>query len=110
MGMVVERFDVFLVTLDPTVGSEIQKTRPCAIVSPNEMNANLATVIVAPMTTSGKQYPSRIPVNFDGKNGFIALDHIRSVSKTRLVKHRGTISPIEQKAVVEALLEMFAQE
>ncbi|PSB57622.1 transcriptional regulator [Chamaesiphon polymorphus CCALA 037] len=110
MGMVTERFDVFLVALDPTVGSEIQKTRPCTIVSPNEMNANLATVIVAPMTTSGKQYPSRIPVNFDGKEGFVALDHIRSVSKTRLVKQLGTIRPAEQKALVEALLEMFAQE
>ncbi|WP_181243756.1 type II toxin-antitoxin system PemK/MazF family toxin [Chamaesiphon polymorphus] len=108
--MVTERFDVFLVALDPTVGSEIQKTRPCTIVSPNEMNANLATVIVAPMTTSGKQYPSRIPVNFDGKEGFVALDHIRSVSKTRLVKQLGTIRPAEQKALVEALLEMFAQE
>jgi mRNA interferase MazF len=74
------------------------------------MNANLATVIVAPMTTSGKQYPSRIPVNFDSKDGFIALDHIRSVSKTRLVKHLGTMSLAEQKGVIEALLEMFAQE
>jgi mRNA interferase MazF len=142
MGMVTERFDVFLVMLDSTDGSEIQKrlapvgfpdaksggnraevssacvapssekrqTRPCLIISPNEMNTHLATVIIAPMTTSGKQYPSRIPVNFDGKDGFIALDHIRSVSKTRLVKHLGTISTIEQKAVIEALLEMFAQE
>ena len=74
--MVTERFDVFLVTLDPTVGSEIQKTRPCLIISPNEMNSYLATVIIAPMTTSGKQYPSRVSVNFDGKDGFIALEHI----------------------------------
>ena len=92
MGMVTERFEVFLVMLDPTVGSEIQKTRPCLIISPNEMNVHLATVIVAPMTTSGKQYPSRIAVNFDGKDGFIALDQIRSVSKTRLVKQLGTIT------------------
>jgi mRNA interferase MazF len=126
MGMVTERFDVFLVMLDPTVGSEIHKrlapvgfpdaksetrqTRPCLIISPNEMNSHLATVIVAPMTTSGKQYPSRISVNFEGKDGFIALDHIRSVSKTRLVKQLGTITPIEQKAVLVALLEMFAEE
>lgn len=110
MGMVTERFDVFLVMLDPTVGSEIQKTRPCLIISPNEMNTHLATVIVAPMTTSGKQYPSRIPVNFEGKDGFIALDHIRSVSKNRLVKQLGTITPTEQKAVLAALLEMFAEE
>ncbi len=126
MGMVTERFDVFLVMLDPTVGSEIQKrlapvgfpdaksetreTRPCLIISPNEMNSHLATVIVAPMTTSGKQYPSRIPVNFEGKDGFIALDHIRSVSKNRLVRQLGTITPAEQKAVLAALLEMFAEE
>jgi mRNA interferase MazF len=110
MGMVTERFDVFLVMLDPTVGSEIQKTRPCLIISPNEMNAHLATVIVAPMTTRGKQYPSRIPVNFEEKDGFIALDHIRSVSKNRLVRQLGTITPVEHKAVLTALLEMFAEE
>jgi mRNA interferase MazF len=74
------------------------------------MNSHLATVIVMPMTTSGKQYPSRISVNFEGKDGFIALDHMRSVSKTRLVKQLGTITPVEQKAVLAALLEMFAEE
>jgi mRNA interferase MazF len=110
MGMVTERFDVILVKLDPTLGSEIQKTRPCLVVSPDEMNINLATVIVAPMTTSGKQYPSRIPVCFEGRDGFIALDHIRSVSKTRLIKKLGTIAPDEQKAVIGGLLEMFADE
>jgi mRNA interferase MazF len=108
MGMVTERFDVFLVILDPTVGSEIQKTRPCLVISPNEMNNHLATVIIAPMTTSGKQYPSRIAVNFDGKDGFIALDHIRSVSKDRLVKKLGIIDLESGKAVLMALGEMFA--
>jgi mRNA interferase MazF len=88
----VERFDVFLVKLDPTIGSEIQKTRPCLVISPDEINSNLATVIVAPMTTSGKKYPSRIPVSFDGKDGFTALDQIRSVSKNRLIKKLGTIT------------------
>jgi mRNA interferase MazF len=107
---VVARFDVFLVMLDPTVGSEIQKTRPCLVISPNEMNEHLATAIVAPMTTSGKQYPSRIPVNFDGKDGFIALDQIRTVSKLRLLKKLGEIEAVEQKAVLEALVEMFAEE
>jgi mRNA interferase MazF len=118
--------DVILVKLDPTLGSEIQKrlapvgfpdaksetrqTRPCLVVFPNEMNLNLATVIVAPMTTSGKQYPSRIPVCFDGRDGFIALDLIRSVSKTRFIKKLGTIAPDEQKAVLGVLLEMFADE
>jgi mRNA interferase MazF len=107
---VVVRFDVFLVMLDPTVGSEIQKTRPCLVISPNEMNEHLATAIVAPMTTSGKQYPSRIPLNFDGKDGFIALDQIRTVSKLRLIKKLGEIEAVEQKAVLGALLEMFAEE
>jgi mRNA interferase MazF len=73
----VERFDVFLVKLDPTIGSEIHKTRPCLVISPDEINSNLATVIVAPMTTSGKKYPSRIPVSFDDKDGFVALDRFR---------------------------------
>lgn len=107
---VVVRFDVFLVMLDPAVGSEIQKTRPCLVISPNEMNEYLATVIVAPMTTSGKQYPSRIPVNFDGKDGFIALDQIRTVSKQRLIKKLGEIEAVEQKAVLGTLVEMFAEE
>jgi mRNA interferase MazF len=118
--------DVILVKLDPTLGSEIQKrlahvgfpdaksetrqTRPCLVVSPNEMNLHLATVIVAPMTTSGKQYPSRLEFCFDGRDGFIALDHIRSVSKTRFIKKLGTIAPDEQKAVLGGLLEMFADE
>ena len=110
MGMVTERFDVFLVVLDPTVGSEIRKTKPCVVISPNEMNQHLATAIVAPMTTSGKQYPSRIPVNFDGKDGYIALDQIRTVSKLRFIERLGTIETVEQKAVLEALMEMFAQE
>lgn len=110
MGMVTARFDVFLVELDPTIGSEIRKTRPCVVISPNEMNEHLATVIVAPMTTSGKQYPSRIPVNFDGKEGFVALDQIRTVSKQRFVKKLGAIELTEGKAVLGALVEMFAED
>jgi mRNA interferase MazF len=106
----VERFDVFLVMLDPTVGSEIQKTRPCLIISPDEINLNLATVIVAPMTTSGKKYPSRIPVSFDGTEGFVALDQMRSVSKIRFVKKLGEIDADERKSVISALLEMFAED
>ena len=79
--MVVERFDVFLVNLDPTVGSEIQKTRPCLVISPDEMNQAIATVIIAPMTTKGQRYPSRIVCNFQGKDGQIVLDQIRTVDK-----------------------------
>ncbi|AFY95258.1 type II toxin-antitoxin system PemK/MazF family toxin [Chamaesiphon minutus] len=110
MGVVVARFDVFLVVLDPTVGSEIQKTRPCVVISPDEMNLHLATAIVAPMTTKGKLYPSRIPVYFDGKDGRIVLDQIRTVDKTRLIKKLGTIDPDEQKAVLGTLIEMFSEE
>jgi mRNA interferase MazF len=110
MGMVTARFDVFLVALDPTVGSEIQKIRPCVVISPDEMNQHLATVIIAPMTTSGKQYPTRIPVNFDGKDGYIVLDQIRTVSKLRLIEKLGSIAAIEQKAVLGVLVEMFAED
>jgi mRNA interferase MazF len=110
MGVVVRRFDIFLVVLDPTIGSEIQKTRPCVIISPDEMNLHLSTAIIAPMTTKGRFYPSRIAVCFEGKDGYIVLDQIRTVDKTRLVKRLGTIDVNEQKAVLNALVEMFSDE
>ena len=109
MGMVVKRFDVFLVNLDPTVGREIQKTRPCVVISPDEMNRYIATVIIAPMTTRGKQYPTRIVCQFQGKNGQIVLDQIRTVDKNRLVKKLGQISQDEQKILLSTLAEMFAE-
>jgi mRNA interferase MazF len=109
MGVVVKRFDVFLVNLDPTVGSEIQKTRPCVVISPDEMNRNIATVIVAPLTTKGKKYPTRVVCQFQGKEGQIVLDQIRTVDKTRLVKILGEISQDEQRAVLDTLAEMFAE-
>ena len=108
--MVVTRFDVFLVVLDPTVGSEIQKTRPCVVISPDEMNQYLATAIIAPMTTKGKLYPSRVPVHFEGKDGLIILDQIRTVDKTRLVRKLGAIDSDEQKAVMSILVEMFSED
>jgi mRNA interferase MazF len=107
--MVAKRFDVFLVNLDPTVGSKIQKTRPCVVISPDEMNQYIATVIVAPMTTKGQLYPTRVLCQFQGKDGQIVLDQIRTVDKTRLVKHLGQISPDEQKTVLDTLAEMFAE-
>ncbi len=109
MGMVVKRFDVFLVNLDPTIGSEIQKTRPCVVISPDEMNRHIATVIVAPMTTKGRVYPTRIPCQFQGEDGQIVLDQVRTVDKARLVKQLGQISDNEQKAVLNILAEMFAE-
>ncbi len=109
MGMVVQRFDVWLINLDPTVGSEIQKTRPCVVISPDEMNRKIATMIVAPITTRGKVYPTRIPCQFAGKEGLIILDQIRTVDKTRSVKKLGCISEDEQKLVLATLVEMFTE-
>lgn len=102
------RFDVYLVNLDPTVGSEIQKTRPCVVISPDEMNRYISTVIVAPMTTKGRSYPTRIACHFGGKDGQVVLDQVRTVDKTRLVKRLGQISPATQEAVLAALAAMFA--
>jgi mRNA interferase MazF len=109
VGVVVQRFDVYLVALDPTVGHEIEKRRPCLVVSPNEMNANIQTVIVAPMTTVSRPYPSRVPCEFAGKSGQVILDQLRTVDKTRLVKKLGTIDEAVQKAVLDTLAEIFAE-
>ena len=107
--MVANRFDVFLISLDPTQGSEIRKTRPCLIISPDEMNDHIRTVIVAPMTTKGRPYPSRVPCRFRGKRGQVVLDQIRTVDKTRLVRRLGTISAGVQTKVLDTLQEMFAK-
>ena len=109
MGVVINRFDVFLVNLDPTVGSEIQKTRPCVVISPDEMNRYIATVIIAPMTTKGKVYPTRVVCQFQGKDGQIILDQIRTIDKTRLIEKLGQISQNEQRIVLDTLAEMFAE-
>lgn len=109
MGVVVRRFDVFLINLDPTIGSEIQKTRPCVVISPDEMNRHIATVIIAPMTTKGKPYPTRLACKFQSQDGQIVLDQIRTVDKTRLVKRLGEISSDEQTAVIDTLAKLFAQ-
>jgi len=106
--MVMNRFDVFLITLDPTQGSEIRKTRPCLIISPDEMNNHIATVIVAPMTTRGRSYPSRVPCTFQDKRGQVVLDQIRTVDKTRLQRRLGKVAPGTQKKVLDVLEEMFA--
>jgi mRNA interferase MazF len=105
----VKRFDVWLVNLDPTLGSEIQKTWPCLIVSPDEMNRHIGTVIVAPMTTKGQPYPTRVPCRFQGKNGQIMLDQLRTVDKARLAKRLGQIGGKTQQAVLTILTEMFAE-
>jgi mRNA interferase MazF len=105
----VTRFDVYLVNLDPTVGAEIQKTRPCLIISPDEMNDYIQTVIVAPMTTKTRTYPSRVATQFEGKDAQIILDQIRTVDKRRLVKYLGRISTTAQRDVFAVLAELFAE-
>ena len=107
--MVVKRFEVYLVELDPTVGSEIHKTRPCLIISPDEMNRFIATVIVAPMTSKGRPYPTRVPCKFRGKRGHIVLDQVRTVDKSRLLKRLGKIESDTQSAVLSLLNEMFSK-
>lgn len=103
------RFEIYLVNLNPTIGSEIQKTRPCLIISPDEMNHTLSTVIVAPLTTKQKNYPMRIALTFDGKNGFIALDQIRTLDQSRLIKKLGQIGKILQRKTIALLQEMFCE-
>ena len=105
--MEVNRFDVFLVVLDPTVGHAIKKTRPCAVVSPDEMNRNIGTVIVAPMSTKGRPYPTRVECSFQGLEGQIVLDQIRTVGKERLVRKLGRLSPTSGDRVLRTLGEMF---
>ena len=109
MGVVALRFEVYLIALDPTVGTKIKKTRPCLVISPDEMNEHVSTVIVAPMTPKGRPCPTRIPVRFQGKAGQIVLDQIRTVDKARLVRRLGRIQLAKQGEVLAALAEMFAE-
>ncbi len=107
--MGVTRFAVYLVNLDPTVGAKIKKTRPCLVISPDEMNEYIQTVIIAPMTTKARAYPSRVATRFEGKDAHIVLDQIRTVDKRRLVKHLGDISAEAQSDVLTVLAELFAE-
>ena len=108
MAMVVKRFDIYLINLDPTMGSEIQKTRPCVVISPDEMNRHINTVIIAPMTTKGRAYPTRVTCRFQGKQGQLVLDQIRTVDKARLIKKIGRIDSKTQSEVLAVLDEMFS--
>ena len=107
MGMVINQYDVLLINLDPTVGHEIKKVRPCLVISPNEMNESIQTVIIAPMTTKSRKYPTRIQVNFENKEGWIVLDQIRTVDRKRLVKKLGKIKKKEIEEVKRTLQEML---
>jgi mRNA interferase MazF len=108
MGMV-KRFDVFLVNLDPTVGHETKKSRPCLVISPDELNRNISTVIVAPMTTKGRVYPTRVSCSFHGKKGQILLEQMRAVDKIRLIKRLGKIESYVQTKVFAVLSELFSE-
>lgn len=108
MAVVVKRFDVYLVNLDPTIGSEIQKTRPCLVISPDEMNRNIRTVIIAPMTSAQKEYPTRVSCTFRKKQGQIVLDQVRTVDKARLIQRLGTIDSKSQLDVISVLQRLFA--
>ena len=108
MAVVVRRFDVFLVSLDPTIGSKIQKSRPCLIISPNEMNRHIKTVIIAPMTTQGRKYPTSVACEFQGKQGQVVLDQIRIVDKSRLFRKLGRIDSQTEMKVLSVLHEMFS--
>ena len=103
-----QRSEVWLVSLEPTIGSEIRKTRPCIIVSPNETNRLLRTVIVAPLTSTVKNYPTRLSIIFQDRQSSIALDQIRSIDKSRLLKKLGSITIEEYRSVADILLEMFS--
>lgn len=103
----VARGDVWLINLDPTMGSEIRKSRPCVVVSPPELNDHLKTVIVAPMTSSGFATPFRVALTFQSKSGFVLLDQIRTIDKSRLVKKLGRIQPKTLNAILKNLQEIF---
>lgn len=105
--MEIKQYQIILVNLDPTIGSEIKKTRPCVVISPDEMNNHLRTVVIAPMTTISKNYPSRIEIKHDNKTGWIVLDQIRTIDKQRILKDLGKLSKPEIKEVKSILKETF---
>ncbi len=105
--MVIHRFDVYLVGLDPTIDSEMKKTRPCVVVSPDEMNRHIATVIVAPLTSHRRAYPTRVPCTFEGTDGQVVLDQLRTVDKARLLRRLGRLEAATQREILAALSALF---
>jgi mRNA interferase MazF len=104
-----QRFEVYLINLDPTKGSEIRKTRPCVIISPNEMNNHISTLIIAPLTSRLRNYPTRVPCRVEGKQGQVVLDQIRTVDKSRLIKKITTLNKPIQSKIISKLIEMFSE-
>lgn len=107
MGMVIRQYDIYLINLDPCVGHEIEKTRPCVVISPDEMNRNIGTVIIAPMTTKSRKYPTRVGIRFQNKSGWIVLDLIRTVDKNRLVRKLGGLEEKNKQQVKDVLQAML---
>lgn len=105
--MEISQYEIVLVNLDPTIGSEIQKTRPCVVISPNEINHNLRTVVIAPMTTKSRSYPTRVKVKHNNQVGWVVIDQIRTIDKVRVVKVLGNLSTSEIAACKSVLKETF---
>ncbi len=105
--MEIKEYQIILASLDPTIGSEIKKTRPCVVISPDEMNKHLKTVVIAPMTTSSKDYPTRVEIKHDNKISWIVLDQVRTIDKQRIIKELGKLSRPEIKEVKEVLKETY---
>jgi mRNA interferase MazF len=109
MGLIMRQYEIYLVNLDPTIGYEIQKTRPCVIVSPDEMNKHIGTIIIAPMTTESHKYPTRLEINLQNKKGWIVLDQIRTIDKQRLIKKVGEIDENDVQKIKEIIMEMLVK-
>jgi mRNA interferase MazF len=107
--MVMRQYEIYLVNLDPTIGHEIQKVRPCVIISPDDMNKYIATVIIAPMTTKSRKYPTRIGIDFQNKAGWIVLDQIRAIDKKRLIKRVGKLDGHKSTEIKKAIMEMLVK-
>ena len=105
--MVIKQYDVFLISLDPTIGREIKKSRPCVIISPNEMNKYISTVIIAPMTSQSRSYPTRVPLKFKKKDGWVVLDQLRTVDKRRLIKRIGKVDQKTIRSIKSIIKEML---
>jgi mRNA interferase MazF len=109
MGMVMKQYEIYLVNLEPTIGHEIQKTRPCVIISPDEMNEYIETIIIVPMTTKSHNYPTRIEINFQNKTGWIVLDQIRTVDKKRLIRKIGELEKSTITEIKNSIMEMLVK-
>jgi len=107
--MEIKQYEIALVNLDPTIGSEIRKTRPCVVISPNEMNKHLQTIVIAPLTSSLKPYPTRVEIQQTEVTGCVALDQIRTIDRTRLVKKTGKLTPLEIESVKTVIMETYVE-